>query len=416
MNKLRTSLLIFFFLPLFSFSQDYWEHVYSIDTNNIISLQVDNDGTIYFGGAKGLFISNDDGQSWDFKFLFNYIWVYSLEFDCDSNLLVGASFRLYRYNIEQDSFYNLNAPDDVNFITIYNDSNYIFTNSDYNYILRYSDGEWNKILVNDDAGFVYAIVKDADGVLYVGTTGFDHGGGVFRSFDEGETWEYFGLHHYYIRSLAIDLYNRIYAGAIGHVSTGEGGFFRYNYQTMQWDTLSHNARVQSLFFNEEDSLFAGIYSAGGNGGAWMSPDYGDTWIKISSGLPNPNFESNNVEGITEDAHSHLYAIVGDQKSIYKSSDSTITLINEPFEISSDEIVIYPNPFTDSFLIKLVDKLQYNQLKIQLYNIIGRKQNIKIEQTEDDCLKVYLDKSCNTGIYFLVIQSTSKINSQKVIKY
>ncbi len=416
MKKLKLTVILILLLPLFSFSQEYWEHVYTTDTNTIMSLKVAENGTIYYGGAKGLFISDDEGQTWDFKYLLNYVWLYSLEFDIDSNLIVGASYKLYNYDIENDSFYFIETPPPLaNFIAIFVDSTQIFANSADNQILRYKDDEWKNIDIGNDVGTVYAILKDTNNVIYVGTTGFDYGGGVYRSFDYGDTWEFMGLYHYYIRSLAIDSQNRLYAGAIGHVTTGDGGFFRYNNQTLSWDTLNNNARVQSIYFNEEDSLYVGIYSIGGNAGAWMSPDFGNTWFNISSGLPDPSHESNNVKDITESTEGFLYAIVGDNKSIYKSTDSTVVGLEKPAHSEEFTFQVFPNPFSSQLLIILNDK-SYGHCNVSFFNIRGEivlaKNNVAIANGK---LELKVPEELPGGMYLLKVEFEKYTVTKKVIK-
>jgi len=402
-------------ISLVGFSQDYWEHIYTNDTNSVLSLKVANNGTIYFGGEKGLYISHDGGLSWDFKYLYDYVWLNSIEFDTDSNLLVGASYLLHKYYVEQDSFALIETPPPiVNFITMYVDSNCIFMNGINNHVLRYENEEWTSLDLGGGVGYVYSIVKDTNGILYVGATSFNSGGGVFRSLDNGNNWESFGLQYYYIRSLAIDSRNRLYAGAIGHSTTGEGGFFRYNYENLEWDTISHSAKVQSLYFNEEDSLYAGIYSQGGNGGAWMSPDYGDTWIKISSGLPT--ITSNNVSDITEDSQGYLYAIVGFQRSIYKSADSTITSIKMPIITDWDDILVYPIPFEDSFFIKNIAQQAFTKPTVSLYDLAGKKQCIKVIIQDNNCLKIVPEDLIPDGVYFVVVESGKDKYFQKLVKH
>jgi len=415
MNKILILIISLVIIPLFSYTQDYWQHVHTNDTNNVISLKIANDGTIYYGGENGLFISHDDGLTWDFKFLLYQVWINSMEFDLDSNLLIGASRKLYRYDIVNDSFsYLISTPNNRNFHSIFVDTTGIYAGYTPHYILRFSNNEWSVLDIGYGKGTPESIVRDTLGVLYAGTTGHTSGGGVFRSFDNGDTWEAFGLDKYQVQSLAYDSYNRLYAGAIGHLETGNGGFFRYNYESSSWDTLSNNARVQSLFFNTEDSLYAGIYSIGADAGAWMSPDYGDTWINISSGLPDPGEESNNVDNITIDPSNHLYAVIGNQKSIYKSSGPTV-IISENNRLNKNDFNVFPNPFTKGIVIDLKDKTN-KTVTIQIYNLNGTLHNAKVLNITNNRFYLEFNKYLENGVYILKIITAKKVYSKKILKY
>lgn len=69
MKKLIFTAILFVLLPLFSFSQDYWKHVYTNDTNIIWTMKIAGEGTIYYGSSNGLYISYDESQTWEFKYL-----------------------------------------------------------------------------------------------------------------------------------------------------------------------------------------------------------------------------------------------------------------------------------------------------------------------------------------------------------
>ena len=82
-NLLLSTLLLS--ISLSAFTQDYWEHVHTNDTTTIWTVKIANDGTIYYGGGGGLFISYDDGLSWECKNILFYLAIYTIEFDLDSN-------------------------------------------------------------------------------------------------------------------------------------------------------------------------------------------------------------------------------------------------------------------------------------------------------------------------------------------
>ncbi len=251
MEKLKLTAILFLLLPLLSYSQDYWEHVYTNDTNKIWSMRIAGDGTIYYGSSNGLYISHDDRQTWGFKYLFEHAYMYDMEFDLDSNLICIADDKLYKYKIAEDEWEFLFQPDvNQSFHALLIDSATIFAGSDIS-LFRYSNGKWEELTIHPNGFGVFDIKKDTTGRLFIGATNYTGGGGVTQSLDNGDTWTLIGLEDSYIQDLAIDSYNRLYAASIGHNQYGIGGLYRYDRESGTWDTLRLYHRVECILFNDE---------------------------------------------------------------------------------------------------------------------------------------------------------------------
>lgn len=223
MKKLLTTTIILCFFQLSTYAQDYWEFVHRNDTVHIYSMIIAQDGTIYYGAKGGLFISHDDGVSWECKHILFYLAIYAMEFDLDSNLIVGASNRLFRYKVEEDEWELLMQGEHTyGFVTIYIDST-VFLAGNVVDLYKFEDSVWVEIDVHPSYVGATDIVKDQDGRLFIGATNFTGGGGVIQSLDNGETWTLIGLYNSYVSSLAIDSYNRLYAGSSGHQLYSTGG-------------------------------------------------------------------------------------------------------------------------------------------------------------------------------------------------
>ncbi|NOX86962.1 MAG: hypothetical protein GXO86_13550 [Chlorobi bacterium] len=367
MKKLTLTAILFLLLPLFSFSQDYWEHLYTNDTNMIWTMKIANNGTIYYGSSNGLYISHDDGQTWAFKYLFEYSYMYDMEFDIDSNLICAASYKLYKYKVAEDEWEFLFQPEVLHdFRAILVDSNFIFAGNDNGNLYRYDGYNWQELETQPVAGITDIIKDTADRLFTCSTSWSGDDGSVAQSLDNGDTWTLLGLKNSYIQDLAIDGQNRLYAGSIGNSQYGIGGLYRYDRESGTWDTLRLYHRVMSILINDEDSLYIGQYTTGGPpAGAFMSPDYGETWYDISSGFPEDNYYKNVME-LTIGPQNHLYSIIQNANSIYKSTDSTIVGLERPNYSGQFALRVFPNPFSSQLLITLNNK-SFGYCNVSIFN-------------------------------------------------
>ena len=165
-------------------------------------------------------------------------------------------------------------------------------------VWKTSDGGSNWQPVSDKffkTGSVGAIgVSESDpNVVYVGMGeapirgNVSHGDGVYKSTDAGKTWVNVGL---------------VYVAALGHVwgPNPDRGIFRSKDGGKTWEKVlfvSDRTGASDLCMdpNNPRILYAGFWqvhrqpwtleSGGAEGGVWRSADGGDTWKKLSGGLP-----------------------------------------------------------------------------------------------------------------------------------
>ncbi|WP_454061940.1 ligand-binding sensor domain-containing protein [Candidatus Nitrospira salsa] len=98
---------------------------------------------------------------------------------------------------------------------------------------------------------VQALAMTKNGVVFAGSFGT----GVFRSDNQGESWESMneGLSDRFLLCLAADAQGRVYAGTV------RGGVFRTTADGQQWETISQGLKrveVKSLLVNS-NGIFAG---------------------------------------------------------------------------------------------------------------------------------------------------------------
>jgi photosystem II stability/assembly factor-like uncharacterized protein len=187
--------------------------------------------------------------------------------------------------------------------------------------------------------------------LYVGTGETNGGGGsvtydgrgLFRSSDAGATWTALGLENTgSIGRIEVspENPNRIFVAAMGRLfgNNPERGVFRSDDGGASWQkTLFVNDSTGAIDLAihplDPDTVFAVTWERtrrpnkrvyGGPGCAiWRSTDGGDTWAKLSVGLPNTNIGRIGI-ALSPSQPSTLYAIYADQigffKDIYKSDN------------------------------------------------------------------------------------------------
>jgi photosystem II stability/assembly factor-like uncharacterized protein len=167
--------------------------------------------------------------------------------------------------------------------------------------------------------------SNASGDSYPGT-------GVYRSTDAGATWESIGLpNSHHIGKIAIDPTNsnRIFVAAVGTLfgTNPDRGVYRTTDGGTTWDRVlyvsdSTGAIDVAIKPNNPNIIFASTWerirkptyrNVGGlTSGIWKSTNGGDTWVRLSNGLPIPSLTTGRIGiAITPSAPDTIYASFSD---------------------------------------------------------------------------------------------------------
>ncbi len=156
-----------------------------------------------------------------------------------------------------------------------------------------------------------AVAPSDPNVVYVGTGeadirgNFSHGDGVYRSLDAGKTWQHVGLDDTrQIGRIAVDPRDEdtLFVAALGHVfgPNDQRGVFRSTDGGDSWERVLHvddrtgaidvaidpnNPRVIFASFWHVSRTPWSLESGGPGSGLYRSTDGGDTWEKLTNGLP-----------------------------------------------------------------------------------------------------------------------------------
>ncbi|MBK8489510.1 MAG: hypothetical protein IPL49_01075 [Saprospirales bacterium] len=175
---------------------------------------------------------------------------------------------------------------------------------------------WTPIFDRYGAGSIGAVALDQVNteIIWVGTgeaanrNSSGWGDGIYRSGDGGETFQHMGLestHH--IADIALNPYNPdvAYVAAVGHLwgYGGDRGLFKTEDGGKSWNKLANGLPNDgktgcteiAMHPKDPNILFAGFYhrlrepywftSGGESGGLFKSIDGGQTWRKLTEGLP-----------------------------------------------------------------------------------------------------------------------------------
>lgn len=240
----RSALIILLFcvlLPLFSYSQDFWEPIpYPPTTEPVSNFAMDGNGRLFACNVENVFYTDDMGQNWFSSTNWPGYYARSIAVNSDNTV----------------------------FIATFNDG--VFRSTDGGVSFQECSGG----IIADV--LVCILVLDND-VLLLGTSE-----GLYRSVDDGDNWEPFGT------GLPVDWIGEISAGDNGKLMAGmqNTGIYRsYDYGNT-WEEagggLPDTTMVTSILtVPGETAAYAGLFPHG----LYFTDNDGDTWTENNDGLP-----------------------------------------------------------------------------------------------------------------------------------
>ncbi|MDE3253697.1 MAG: glycoside hydrolase, partial [Bacteroidota bacterium] len=212
---------------------------------------------------------------------------------------------------------------------------------------------WNPIFDKMSTGSVgdIAVAESNPDVIYVGSgegiqrPDLSVGDGIYKSTDAGKTWTNMGLHDaQQIGGIVVDPKNenRVFVAALGHPygPNTERGVYRSldggkTWQRILYKDENTGAIQVSLDPNNSNIIYADLWAGrqgpwengqwnGSESGLYKSTDGGDTWKKLTKGLPTTEQGLGRIGfGIAPTNSNRLYATVdaGNYGGIYRSDDA-----------------------------------------------------------------------------------------------
>ncbi len=341
-----------------SFSQDIWEPLNFPDTTQIMSIAANKQGYIFVGvlwdnNSGGVYRSENDGETWEFCGLEKKT-ILSLTIDNNENIYAGSNI----YENSPGIFYSNNNGESWD--TIFINNNYlgvivdIFTveeNTIYvsiwgntGILLRTYNGgtTWDTIYASGDVAEYITDIEIADnGDLYVCMAAYWMGfGGVYRSSDMGDNWEFLGLLNYTVRAIEFNQNGDLFAGA------GTGLFVKYN-GVEEWTSLI-SLNIKEIIINDDDFLFLGCDNYYG---VVVSYDNGQDFEFFNTGFEDPWIGSMAI-----DSSGFLIASKHSSHLLYRTVNSTlITSVPAlPNNHPTNNINLFPNPASNLIVAEISD--------------------------------------------------------------
>ncbi|MCX6235358.1 MAG: T9SS type A sorting domain-containing protein [Bacteroidetes bacterium] len=369
MHHFTLFVVLFFLLGNTCIPQDFWEIVPTPDTANPWTITIHKNGDI-FSGSNGVYLSHDQGETWEFKGLFGKT-IGAIAIDSLDNVFAGTGSKMYKSTDYGESWYQVNYTLGNNTPIEAGPNGLMFAGGGINigYLLRSFDyGEsWDTVYIFS-AGY-YETIEDImispSGTVYFGTTPLGGvGGGVYRSIDHGENWEHIGLLYHYIQALALNSSGELFAASYSQYYTLIGGCYKYDEINSNWISLTENLNAKGLIINSNDDIYLGVSNeVGGPGGVYRSQDGGETWQWINSGL-----SANSIIGMWLSPDEYAYALTYASHTLNRSINPTVTVIDE--DINTFKVEAFPNPSSENIYFRIALDVPVFKGSLMIFDIKG----------------------------------------------
>ena len=356
-------------LAQLSYSQNIWEPISIPDSVSAKHINAEKEGVLFFvAGAnnepKGLYRSFDDGSTWQIIQVHpssNSYPVNWTQYSPEKVLYVGMTSGIYRSFDDGDNFEKV-LDGHIGFGLKFRPDNVIYFYGDEYFLISEDNGDtWDTLCTFEGFGYFYFkdIAFGLNGEIFaVGGTYTPWGGGFYRSFDNGITWENIGITDDHLQSICVNQDGKLIVG-------GFSGFQNYH-SNNAGDTwvqgTEMSADVMQLYDN--DKLITGGY-INSNSGCWYSENWGESWINLIDTIINPQ-----VQTISISPSNVIYAqTLKSSQNSYQLFKCTNPIVNiENIEAESN-LRIHPNPIKDYVTISGID---FEKLKtFKIYNTNGQ---------------------------------------------
>jgi len=297
-------------------SSDYgnnWSQI-NVGLSNwyVYSLESFDNGHVYAGTESGLFFSENNGDSWIKLNIPSSPNCKSLAIDSTETDIFVGYYSLYHSPDSGQNWQNVNNSlpnEDV--ITVFankDDNVFVGTRGGNSgipgiYLSKNYGGGWEKVFSHSNFSSFRSFVSNSKGDIFVGTS-MDYVAGrpyIYRSTDNGETWELFNngldnLAENYLE-LAVSPDDIIYVSG--------GGVVRLNENGDAWIPLNNGLsapKYTTLAFDSTGGVLLGTED-----GIYRSTDHGLNWIKFYT--PSHLLSDPDVNSILVNSSNSLFAAV-----------------------------------------------------------------------------------------------------------
>jgi len=366
-----------------------WQQT-SLSTGKISSIVIDGNN-IFAGDTSGVFLSNDNGDSWTAKNngfpSYTYINILAIN---GSNIFAGTNNGMYLSSNNGDSWTEMNnglPTVDHSIETISFIGNKIFVGT-YNNGLYISNSNGNNWTISNSgltSPWISAIAYN-DTNIFVGA-----GLSMFLSTDSGGSWTTInnGLGSHIIRKIAVNNGN-VFAGTTD-------GVYKTTNNGSNWNLVNNGLLNTSIF----DFSFVGSNTFMSTlGGVYLSIDYGSSWTEQNAGLLNSYVWS------IAASNTNLFAgtFMG---GVWRRPISEMVSITE--NANKENIKVYPNPTNDKIIIDNLNIIH----SVNISNTLGESIYFKNNFEKNNSIEIDFS-NVPKGIYFVKVDNGEQVHIEKVV--
>lgn len=404
MKKLASILLILIVNSLVA--QNIWEPINFPDSLKSRAINAEKEGIIFVatggdGEFKGLFKSFNDGNDWeliDVDTTSSYVNIFTIRYNSENVLFIGANSRIYRSFNDGESFEKVFSGADNILRINFSPTDEIYAVG-WSYILRSSDGgnTWETLF---EGGNMYFgdIDFGLNGEIYAVGVSFDwpnNQSGFHRSLDNGETWENIGITEEYLSDIEVNSDGVLLVGGFN------AGFYISTDNGVSW-ILNSNLLITAIESDYQNNLFAGV-NGYDNEGFRFSEDWGNNWTNLNDTILNPYI---NQVSISPDNIIYLQCenYSNQQYQLFKSINQIVSTSEHEIK---QEIKLFPNPAN-------------NKLHILTNNIAGIKNILIYNQNGQKIFEQKLTENIidiselKSGLYIINLEYENETIRKKII--
>jgi len=413
--------ILLFIIQLFLFAprlqaQNFWEQLPFPDTLDISCVAFNQAGDIFVTtGAEyvtnGVFRSTDEGQTWEVLLTNGNFGVGPIAIN-DSGHIYLHTYGFNRFFASYDTgntWIQKTYPLIAGVSRIYFqgvDTILVASGKDDGVILLRTPDRgttWETIFetYHHESESISDIAIAPDGTIYISMMCFIFSGqgGVYKSTDNGNSWQFVGLLNTQILNLKINSFGDIFIGSLS-------GTYSIYHDNPQEIIPLPEANAGWLVLNSVGY----IYTNYGNG-TMLSTNNGSSFEWVSTGA------SNGPTGkLYIDSQNYLFGTNEyNAKKLFRSKEPTYVGIHSTDFLFSKQLLIYPNPVTYIATIQLSGKvIPDGHYEMYLYEVSSKKVLFREVTINDNQFQIPLNH-LTCGTYAIQLNVDSRIYFGTFIK-
>jgi hypothetical protein len=423
-DKFRLNGLIIFILLSFSNvnAQDFWKILPFPEEHSISNLKINANGELFVSAVNnnqqnGLFRSKNEGLSWEMVLNTSNFQIYSFSINPNGNIFVSTGgFYPFRASFDNGATWDtIPIPTFTGIARIEflgTDTLLLGTETGNGALLLSTNdlgNTWDTLFIteNHTSEYVSDIAIAPNGDIYISLMCyFADMGGVYKSTDGGNTWQFLGLLNHQVNEIEVNIQGDIFIGVFSDFDQGAGGVYAIYHNDPQIVECFYGPQINGLTINSAGYIYAGT---GWPDGVSISKDNGFSFNYNNSGLPY--FPIGKIE---KDYSDYIYALLnGPSNLIYRTTNPTVG-IGLPKFSNCFTLSVFPNPVTNTLTGQLGAYIFDKPYRFSIFNMWGKETMNGFIHPLNGTFNV--EVTClNNGCYTLVIYLNDCTVHSKLIK-